>query len=398
MMVLLNAAAGCSGGGSTGPNPAPTGATIGIDPRGMTLPVGGVGQLNARVLDAAGAPVSGVSVSWTSRNSQIASVAGGTVEGNSIGVATVVATAGSQRDSVTVLVIDNFTLEVTPPAASVQVGQSAQFRAIARDGSGNPIPLPPVAWTSSSPATASISNAGLAMGRAGGISGITATALRVTSPPATLQVTDPNAPCGGITNVPAWDGQIDYGFKVVKAMSDGGFEISADDMGRLTATLTLRSTGPFLALWHGDTKGSASITQKKESGNTVSTLSGGGSVQPDPLLGPAQMSLIVNLQNCTYRVITGAVISATLTESYGAITQVQTVAQIVFAGPLGAWQTLNLSRLTDAMEAHSFVWAGLNPDKDVLLPQGFVLSLFENSGSEASVGTASGGFLMLQKR
>jgi hypothetical protein len=366
----------------------------------MTLPVGGAGQLNATVMNAAGTPVNGVNVTWSSRNAQIASVSNGTVEGNAIGVATVVAVAGSQRDSVNVLVIDNFTLEVTPPLATVQVGQSAQFRAIARDGSGNVIPAPPVAWASSSPATATISNAGLALGRAGGLSNISASALRVTSPPAALQVTDPNAPCGGITNVPAWEGSIEYGFKVVRAPSDGGWWISADDNGRLTATLTLRSTGPFIALWHGDAKGSASITQKKDSsstGGTVATLSGGGPIQPDPLLGPVQMSLLVDLQACTYRLIGAAVISATQTESYGSITLVQTVAQIVFSNVLGAWQSLGLSRLNDSMPAHSIFWAGLNPDEDVLLPQGFVLSLFENSGSENSVGLASGGFTLFRK-
>jgi hypothetical protein len=194
MSLFQIVAAGCSGGGSTGPNPAPTAASIAIDPRGMTLPVGGAGQLNATIVDAAGTPVNGIAVSWSSRNAQIASVSGGTVEGNAIGVATVVATAGSLRDSVNVLVIDNFTLEVTPPQASIQVRQSAQFRVIARDGSGNPIPVPPVVWVSSSPATATISNTGLAAGNTAGVSIITATAARVTSPPAMLQVTDPNAP------------------------------------------------------------------------------------------------------------------------------------------------------------------------------------------------------------
>ncbi len=397
--LLLFAA--CSGGGSStepDPQPNPTAALVTIDPRGLTLPVGGRGQLTASVRDAAGNPMSGVAVTWSSRNPPIASVNAGTVDGNAVGVTQVIASAGSRADTVAVIVVDGFTLEVTPPAASARVGQSVQFTAIARNSAGDVIPTPPVTWSSSSPGTASISNNGLALGARPGTTNITATAGRVTSTPAVLQVIDSNpaGPCDGITNVTAFEGQIEYGFKAVRVRTESGAEISADDNGTLKATMTLRSTGPFLALWHGDITGNASVTQEMRFGDDITTLRGGGSMVPVPGLGHPQMSLIVNLQTCRYRLIAVAAISATLTERGVAQTSNQQVTQMQFENILGAWR-LGWLRENDSLPAHSIIWGALNLNKDTLMPLGLAVHLFQGSGDEPFVGLASAGYTLLAK-
>jgi hypothetical protein len=169
---------GCGGGSDVGPIPS-TISRVTLQPDGLTLPVGGQGTLTAEVRDADDAIVSNASVIWSSLNPAVASVTGnGTVTGLVIGETQVIAVAGDKADTVDVLVIDELTLEVDPPAASVAVGGTVQFTVTARNGSGQVITAPPVAWASSNTAVGTISAEGVATGIAPGQTGMTASAGR----------------------------------------------------------------------------------------------------------------------------------------------------------------------------------------------------------------------------
>ena len=65
-------------------------------------------------------------------------------------------------------------VDVTPPSASVDVGQTVQLTATPRDASGNPLARA-VSWTSSNTAVATVNSSGLVAGKTAGTATITAT-------------------------------------------------------------------------------------------------------------------------------------------------------------------------------------------------------------------------------
>ena len=213
--LAVSAALGCGGGGDS-TSPDPTVATVSIAPPALTVPVGGQGTLTAELRDANGAIVSGATTSWVSRGSSIASVNGsGVVTGQAEGEAIIVATSGNAADSIVVTVVDDLTLEVTPPNPTIAVGETQQFAVTARNGVGQVIATPPVTWKSSDTAVATIDANGLASGRFPGKTEITATAGQVVSPPDTLTVLAGGS-CASIASVPSWDATMQYNY-----MTDG---------------------------------------------------------------------------------------------------------------------------------------------------------------------------------
>src|SRR5205085_12411481 len=67
------------------------------------------------------------------------------------------------------------TVEVTPPSASVQAGQTVQLTATPKDANGAPLSGRTVTWSSSNTAVATVSNGGLVSGVTPGSATITAT-------------------------------------------------------------------------------------------------------------------------------------------------------------------------------------------------------------------------------
>ena len=67
------------------------------------------------------------------------------------------------------------TVEVTPPTATVPVGQTVQLTATPQDSTDAPLPDRPVTWTSDNPAIVSVDVNGLATGKTPGSATITAT-------------------------------------------------------------------------------------------------------------------------------------------------------------------------------------------------------------------------------
>ncbi|MBL8986507.1 MAG: Ig-like domain-containing protein [Gemmatimonadetes bacterium] len=398
-------AAGCGGG--TGPNPPapppppppPSVASVIIDPRGLTLPVGGQGSLAATAHDAAGNPVTSASIGWTSRNAAVATVsATGVVSGLAAGVTQVVASAQGKLDSVAVTVIDNFILEITPPAASTDVGKTAGFTAQARNAQGQPMITPPVTWITSAPAIATIGASGIATGVSPGATTITAAAGPVRSNPAILLVRDTSAAaqaCDGIGNVMTIEGEIEYGYKAVGETTEGGFKVDSDDQGQLKATMTRLSVSPFQVAWSGEIVGTAQTTEKRYDDNDAETRSGGGSMVRI-LNELPKMTLIVDLQTCRYRLRAGATISVRETLRGTTTQRDEIVAYVTFSGLTSAFKAFGgVLEPNDVVAARSVIGAEMNPTEDAVVPLGFAALLF--NPVDRQVGQATAGYLLTLK-
>ncbi|MGN6593688.1 MAG: Ig-like domain-containing protein, partial [Terriglobales bacterium] len=194
-----------SSGGSnnSGGNTTPTLASITVSPAAPSIAVGATQAFTAAAKDSTGAAMTGLTFTWTSSNTAVATI-------TSAGVATAVAAGTTQitakSGSITSAAV---TLTVTPPpvasitvapaSASIQVGQTQQYTATAKDAGGNTLSGVTFTWASSATGVATISSAGLASAVAAGSTQITAAGGGVTSSPAALTVT----PAGSVTGTAA---------------------------------------------------------------------------------------------------------------------------------------------------------------------------------------------------
>src|SRR5205085_2223767 len=84
----------------------------------------------------------------------------GLVSGVTPGSATITATSEgkSGTSSISVTNVPVATVDVTPPSASVQAGQTVQLTATPKDANGAPLSGRTVTWSSSNTAVATVSN------------------------------------------------------------------------------------------------------------------------------------------------------------------------------------------------------------------------------------------------
>ena len=108
-LALLAVGAAACGGGDT-----PTGnhdndvASITVSPSSATIPVGEVKQFTAKALNAKGTQVTGVTFTWSSSNSSVASVGSdGSAHGDAAGTAQITATAAGVTSSAATLVVNS---------------------------------------------------------------------------------------------------------------------------------------------------------------------------------------------------------------------------------------------------------------------------------------------------
>src|SRR6266542_3462680 len=154
-------------------------AAVDVAPAVATIPQGQTTQLTATPKDAAGNPLAGRAVTWASSNGAVATVNNsGLVSALAAGSATITATSEGQSGSagVTVTPVPVASVAVSPPTASILVGQTAQLTATPKDASGNALSGRVVNWTSSNNSVATVSSSGgLVTGKAAGAATITAT-------------------------------------------------------------------------------------------------------------------------------------------------------------------------------------------------------------------------------
>jgi len=149
----------------------------------LDLADGSTVQLTATVQDAFGNNLVGRIVIWSSSDTLTARVSqsgilrpAGFLDGGAR-QAFIVAALGDLRDTVTVTVQPTTAAElvVTPNATFLSPGRSRRLRAELRSVGGSVIYGEPISWSADSPAVASVTTDGLALGVAEGVGAVTAT-------------------------------------------------------------------------------------------------------------------------------------------------------------------------------------------------------------------------------
>lgn len=178
-------------------------ASVSVTPTSATTIVGQSVSLTAVPRDAAGNPLAGRIVGWTSSDNAIATVSSaGLVTGVASGTVTITASSEGQSGTATVTVggVAVASVTVSPATANVIVGQTVQLAATAKDASGQTLTGRTVTWTSTSPGIASVSSTGSVSGVSAGNTTITAT---IDGVPGAATVTVGPAPVGTVSVSPS---------------------------------------------------------------------------------------------------------------------------------------------------------------------------------------------------
>jgi uncharacterized protein YjdB len=171
-------------------------ASVAITPATSALVVGGTVQLSATTKDAAGNPLTGRTIGWSTSDQSIASVDGnGLVTAKAVGTATITATSETKTATaqVTVSVAPVATVAVAPSTVSILQGATTQLTATTSDASGHVLTGRTVTWSSSDKTRATVDGNGLVTGVSYGQVTITATS-EGKSGTATVNVGDGSAP------------------------------------------------------------------------------------------------------------------------------------------------------------------------------------------------------------
>jgi hypothetical protein len=171
-------------------------ATVSVSASSTSLAVGATLQVNVTLKDASGNVLTGRTIGWTSSNTAVATVSPtGLVRALTAGAVSITATSESKTGSLALSVLP-------PPVAGVVVslnstslivGQTAQASATLRDANGNVLTGRAVSWSSSAPAVASVTAAGLVTALGAGTANVVATS-EGKSGAAALAVTAPASP------------------------------------------------------------------------------------------------------------------------------------------------------------------------------------------------------------
>ena len=171
-----------------GPPPGPASvANVSVTPSTSTISTGATVQLNATTRDANGNTLTGRTITWSSSNTSVSTVsASGLVTSISAGAAIISATSEGVSGSATITVtapapVPVASVVIAPGSVSMAIGATAQLTATTKDAQGNTLGGRVVTWSSSDPAVATVSAAGLVTGVSLGAAVITATSEGISS-------------------------------------------------------------------------------------------------------------------------------------------------------------------------------------------------------------------------
>ena len=198
-------------------NAAPINSVV-LSPNVAQLRVGQTQQLTATVTDVNGNPVSGATVTFSSNNTSVASVASATATtaqiqaGPNTGNATITGTSGAKTGTATIIVslVPVDSVHVTASQDTLTVGHQDTLTATAFDSTGAPLNGRPITWRSSNNAVATVNGAGIVTTVRSGtvvmfatISGVTGSVTLVVNP----------VPVGSVTVSPSSDTVLQNGQK-----------------------------------------------------------------------------------------------------------------------------------------------------------------------------------------
>ncbi len=152
-------------------------ASVVIAPDSAALLTGQALQLTAQLFDAAGLPLSGRNVAWSSSAPTIAPVSStGRVDALAPGTARITATSEGKQATATITVarVPVDAVSITPSAATTTIGQQLTLTARTLDSTGAELFGRAVAWTSDAPGIATVDAAGVVTAVAQGRATVTA--------------------------------------------------------------------------------------------------------------------------------------------------------------------------------------------------------------------------------
>ena len=192
--------------GVAAPPPAPV-ASITVSFASASIGIGQSTQATALLRDSQGNVLTGRSVTWSSNDAALATVAGGgLVTGVAAGTATIVASAEGKTGVASVAIVANgpvpvASISISGAVTSLTVGTTTRIMVTVRDALGNALTGRTVTFASSAPAVASIDAGGYITALSAGGTTIRVTSEGVTSSfgiTVTAPVTGPG-PIAGIT-------------------------------------------------------------------------------------------------------------------------------------------------------------------------------------------------------
>src|SRR5438477_5541486 len=183
-LLVVPQLAVCSGGstGVTTEPPVRVVTTIDVAPPNASLEVGATQALVATVKDQSGNIMADQSITWSSDNSQAASVSsGGLVTAVAAGAAKITASSGRKTGAsdITVLappatpVVTSVT--VSPASTSVAKGATVTLVATVKDPAGSVLTGQTITWSTSDASVATVSSSGVVTGVTAGLATITGT-------------------------------------------------------------------------------------------------------------------------------------------------------------------------------------------------------------------------------
>lgn len=193
------------------PPPIPV-ATVSVSLSPSSIVVGQTANAVATLRDANGNDLSGRSVSWSSSNTNVASVSSaGVVTAIAAGSANIIASSEGKNGSAAASVtptpppppIPVASVAVSPAAASLQIGATVQLAAATRDANNNLLTGRVITWSSSSTTIATVSTSGLVKAIGAGAATITATSEGKTSTAAITANAPPPIPVASVSVSPS---------------------------------------------------------------------------------------------------------------------------------------------------------------------------------------------------
>lgn len=165
---------------SSGKSPTeaiPQVGSVAVSPRSVNLAAGESLQLTAVVQDTRGDTVAGRALKWSTERPAIATVSDtGMLTAIAPGEVVITAACEGQTGAcqITVTPVPVGAVVVSPPNGSLMTGSTLQLTATLKDSQNKIITGRPIAWSSSAPALASVSETGMVSGAIAGSAKITA--------------------------------------------------------------------------------------------------------------------------------------------------------------------------------------------------------------------------------
>jgi uncharacterized protein YjdB len=266
-------------------------ASVVVTPSTATGTVGDTARFAATVLDSKGLTLSRT-VTWSSTDTTVVRVdAYGLARAVGAGSARVVATASGVSGSAQATVLaaaspvspSVATVTVSPATATGNVGDSAQFSAVARDSSGTQLTGLAVTWSSSNVAVVTVSASGMGKAVGSGSASVVATVAGVHGTAAVTVLGTPLPAVASVTVSPgSATGNVGDSLQFTAVARDASGNVLTGRTITWSSTNTAVVTASAMGMGKATGAGSASLVATVDGVHGASAITVLGSVAPSP--------------------------------------------------------------------------------------------------------------------